>query len=215
MSTATTLLAYPRRRDDWAVGLAIGGVCLALAALVVPLIVVYGYLVRVARSVMAGETTPPSFADPVDLLADGVRGLIIGFAYLLVPLLIGGLTIGGAVRALLTGGEVGQVIGFWTLFLGGFLTILVTIAFGYLAAGGILAYARHGNLIRAFDPRIVSPIVRSAEVAIAYAAMIVLASVGFAVTAVPVIGWLLGPFALWYMLIVGMALLAGAVPDGR
>lgn len=213
MSTVTSLLTYPRRRDDWYVGLAVGGVCLALAALLVPLVVVYGYLIRVARTIMDGSATPPGFEDPIALLADGVRGWIIGFVYLLVPLLVGGLTVGGAVRALVAGGEIGQVIGFWTLFVGGFVTLVVTIAFGYLGVAAVLAFARTGRFESAFAPGHVLRVTRSRPFARAYVGALALASAGLAVTAVPIVGWLLGPFALWYMTIVAMAVLASAHVD--
>lgn len=78
-------LAYPRRSDDWVATILIGGVLMLLSFLVLPGLVVQGYLLRVLRRVATGDVeAAPSFTEWGELLVDGIRLFVVGIAYSLV-----------------------------------------------------------------------------------------------------------------------------------
>lgn len=54
-------LDYPRAGDDWTGTVLIDGILSLLGVLVVPTILVVGYLVRVLRRTMHGDDRPPAF----------------------------------------------------------------------------------------------------------------------------------------------------------
>ena len=56
-------LSFPRNDDDWLETVLIGGVLSILGVLVVPAILVNGYLLRVLEAAVADEETPPRFED--------------------------------------------------------------------------------------------------------------------------------------------------------
>lgn len=80
-------LDYPRTGDDAVKTLLIGGLLTLASVLIVPTIVVVGYLLRVLRG--ADETDAPVFDDWETLLVDGLKGTAVTLAYFAVPILAG------------------------------------------------------------------------------------------------------------------------------
>ncbi|MDR9432115.1 MAG: DUF4013 domain-containing protein, partial [Natronomonas sp.] len=138
------IATYPMERDDWLKTLLIGGVLLLLGALVVPLFVVYGYLVRTIRESIAGEPKPPAFDGWGELLVDGVQAWIVSLVYLIFPLIVAVVTVGGSIVAIATGSEAGAAAGAGGLFVGLTLSALLSIAFGYLAVVALVNFAKEG-----------------------------------------------------------------------
>lgn len=80
-------LSYPHRDDSWRTVLTGGGLTF-FGFLILPLFVVYGYVVHVLRSAALGEEEAPPFDDWGELLVDGLKALVIYLAYGIVPFLI-------------------------------------------------------------------------------------------------------------------------------
>ncbi|MFC6724278.1 DUF4013 domain-containing protein, partial [Halobium palmae] len=122
----TDSLDYLREGDDWVKTLLIGGVLGLLVVLVVPMFVVYGYLMRVLRIRMRGEETVPEFDDWGEMTVDGLKAFVVAFVYGVVPAILGAVFVVFGVLGLVGGGNAdsGLLAGLGTL--GILLGVLLT-----------------------------------------------------------------------------------------
>ena len=81
-------LRYPTNGEKAFERLLIGGVLLILSVFVLPVFVVYGYLVRSLAAVAAGEEEPPAFEDWFELFVVGLKAFVISFVYAIVPIVV-------------------------------------------------------------------------------------------------------------------------------
>ncbi len=202
-------VTYPMERDDWVKTLLIGGVLILFGVLLVPLFIVYGYIVRTIRESLAGEREPPAFGDWGGLLVDGVQAWVISLVYLLVPLIVAGVTVGGSIAAIATGSEAGAAAGAGGLFVGLTLSTLLALVFGYLAVVAIVNFAREDRFGAAFDFETIRTVAFDREYAIAWLVSVTIFVVASFVSAIPLVGWLLAPFAAFYAAVVAANLWAG------
>ncbi|MGM0715962.1 MAG: DUF4013 domain-containing protein [Halobacteriota archaeon] len=203
------ILTYPMQSDDWVKTTLIGGILIFLGVFLIPLFVVYGYVVRTVRGSFAGETAPPAFGEWGELLVDGAKAWAISFVYLLVPLVVAGVTIGGSIAAIATGSEAGAAAGAGGLFVGFVVSSLLALVFGYFSIVAIVNFARAGNFGAAFDVDVIKTVAFNREYAIAWLVSVgIFVVVGF-VGAIPVIGWLLAPFVSFYAAVIAANLWAG------
>jgi hypothetical protein len=201
--------SYPTNRADWIKTVLIGGVLSFFGILLIPLFVVYGYVIRVVRATIDGEDEPPVFEEWGDLLVEGLKAWLIGVVYMLVPLIVGLVLIGGSIAAMTAGGRAGAGAGA-AGFLGGFLvTTVLALVFGYAAAAAIVTFAREERFGAAFDVGAVRSLVTDADFAVSWIVSLVGFLLAGAVTGIPFIGWLLGPFASFYALVVAGRLWGG------
>lgn len=219
MEPISSAIRYPTERDDWYIAVAIGGVLTVLAFLIIPLILVYGYLVRLMRERLAGGTEPPAFGDWGDLFVDGIQAWVIGLVYLLIPILIVVATIGGTVLSVMLGGEsvgIGTILG----MLGGlFVAGILALVFWYAAAAGIVNFARTGSLTAAFSMADIKPVLLHRRYAVAWLlALVIIVTAGIIaamLSAIPVIGAIVGAFLSFYAQMVAALLWADGFADSR
>lgn len=159
---------YPTRGDDAVETFLIGGGLHLAAALVlplffplalVPLVFVAGYLVRVLDHVastdppeLRGDVDPPTFSDPVRLFREGLVAAVVTVVYLVVPVAMLLITVGGAMtrRAQASSLGFGGTLG----FLGGsIVTLLIVISIVYFLPAGLVAYASTRRVRAAFEWR--------------------------------------------------------------
>lgn len=209
---------YPMNDENWVTTVLIGGAFLLFSFLLVPMILVYGYIVRAISSSTAGDAEPPAFGDWESLLVDGIQAWLVFVVYMLVPLIVGVLTLGASVGAILTGGDAGVSAGIWGLFTAFVLTTLLSLLFGYVAVVAVVNFAREGRLGAAFDAGTIKTVAFDREYAVAWlVSVLVFVAVGI-VGAVPLVGWLLAPFATFYAAVVAANLWAegfDAAVEGR
>jgi hypothetical protein len=74
-------LSFPRRGDDWLPTLIVGGILTALGFLVLPAIIVQGYLVRVLHAAARDDRNPPSFTQWGGLFVDGLKLFVVNLVY--------------------------------------------------------------------------------------------------------------------------------------
>lgn len=150
-------LAYPRAREDWLGTVVIGTLLMVFAPLIVPGLILQGYLLRVARSAADGDSQPPDFSDWGTLLVDGVKAFVVAFVYGIVPAaVVGGVVTvlaGGAALSALSG-EPATAAGFG-IAIAAFVLLMfpVLILFGYLTVVAQLHFAITGDLGAAFRLR--------------------------------------------------------------
>jgi len=204
MSEIQQAVEYPRNDDDWLRTLLIGGVLLFFSFLFVPLLLVYGYLVRVIDGSLDDEPTPPVFDEWGDMLLEGAKAWVVGLVYMLVPILVAGVTIGGAILSTLAGSGPGLALA--QMFVGLALSTALGLVFGYVAVAAIVNFARVGTVSAGFAFGDIKPVLLSRDSAVAW-----LLSVGVFVVAgvitgvlntVPLLGAVVGAFVSFYAAVV-------------
>jgi hypothetical protein len=217
MDSIEDALTYPLEDNDWTATVLIGGVLSLLSFLVVPAILVYGYLVQAVRERADGATQPPAFENWGELFADGLKAWVIGIVYMLVPLVVFGVTVGGSLFAMATGTRAGAGAGLAGLFGGLAISFILSLVFGYVATAAIIHFACTGEFGTGFDFGTLRKLVMSTEYATPWLvsiALFVAANVAVnLLNVIPFLGSLiaviLSPFATFYVLVVATDLWAG------
>lgn len=87
-------LRYPYDEGESLRALAIGSVLTLLSFLLIPVVLVSGYTLRVLRAVDAGDEHLPAFDDWTGMFVDGLKALVVGVVYLVVPAVLVVLAVG-------------------------------------------------------------------------------------------------------------------------
>ena len=221
MAMVEEALTYPTESDDWIVTVLIGGVLSLLSFLIIPLFIVYGYLVRAIRANLEGEPEPPTFGDWGTLVVDGIKVTVVWMIYMIVPLLVFFFTLGTSIVAILGGGDAGATAGFGTLIVGMIATLVLALVFGYFAVVGIVNLAKEDSFGAAFDLGAIKSVGLDGDYALPW-----LISVGIFMgisvitnifNFIPGLGFIVGLFLNFYGLIVASKLWADgftAATDG-
>ena len=206
---------YPRNGDDALTTLLIGGVLGLLSVLVVPIFLLFGFTVRVLRSVEDGEEAPPTFGDWGDLFVDGLRAFAITLVYSLVPLIVLGVTVGGTAVALVAGDAgPGAIAGaFFGFLLGGLLWL---VAF-YMIPAALASFAREGRMGAAFDASVLRGVLLDGRYAtawlVAFVFFVVASVVVGVLNVVPILGFVVGAFVNFYVGVAAAYLYGNAFVD--
>lgn len=205
-------IQYPRSGDDALKTVLIGGVLGLLSVLIVPALLVLGYLVRVLQASFDDES-PPVFEAWGDLLVDGVKALVIGIVYFIVPMVVFGLAAGGiAISAIMTGDiSPGALAGaFFGFLLGGLLALIAW----YILPAALANFAREGRMSAAFRWADLRPVLFSSTYAINWVVALVLFIVAAIIVGilnvVPPVGFVVGAFVDFYVAVVAFYLFGRA-----
>ncbi|AZH26429.1 DUF4013 domain-containing protein [Haloplanus aerogenes] len=211
-------LSYLRTSDDWVKTVVIGGLLTLLGFLVVPTILVAGYLVRVLRATMHGDETPPRFDDWGDLAGDGVRAFVIAVVYGLVPAVLIGVTAAFAGLAAGPGPRSGLIVG-GVAFVGGLLALVVGLLAAYIIPAALANYAEQGSVRAGFAVGDLRPILTSGTYATAwvmgFAVVFVAAVVTALLNVVPLLGTVVGAFVSFYAITAAYYIVGHAWGDLR
>lgn len=197
-------LGYPTEGESWMKRLLIGGVLVFLGVLIVPALLVYGYLVRELRYVISGEAEPPAFNDWGELLVDGVKGFVVVLVYLIVPLAILGLS--GGFRlfgSTMAPGSPGITVGQTSPFGMALFGIASLVAY-YLVPAAVANLSVNGSVSSGFRLGYLSELLTSGTYVTAWLLALAASLVLGAVTAVlnaTVVGAVLVPFLSFYVLV--------------
>lgn len=214
MEPIEAVLRYPTRREDWVTTLLIGGVLTLFSVLVVPAIVVSGYVLAVIRGRTVGEQAPPGFGDWGTLFVDGLKAWVVGFVYAIIPVAVGLLVFGGAVAAFASGTDAGVALGLLSLGIGSLVWLVVALAFFYPFPASLANLAATGRLGGAFDVGTVRHVVTTRAYAVAWLwGLAVLGGGGVLagmVNAIPLVGWIVGALLFFYIdVVIGVVWGAG------
>lgn len=201
-------LRYPTQNDAWKRTVLIGGLLIVIGVLIVPLFAVYGYLVRAIRDSLEGASTPPIFDDWRSLVVDGAQAWVISVLYLLVPALVAAVTVSGSITALANGSGAATALGTGGLFIGVVVSGALALLSGYLAVVGIVNFAREERFGAAFDTQVIRSVAFDRGYAIPWVVSVGIAFLAGLIGAIPVVGWILTPFASFYAAVVAANLWA-------
>ena len=196
---------YPRESDHVLKTVLIGGVLSLLSVLIIPALILGGYGIRVLRHTTLGDEELPQFGDWGKLAVDGLKGIAIAIAYLLVPIALFALSISVLSGTLQTVGLVVSAIAY--------------VATIYCLPAATTVFAREERVGAAFAMSEIRSIATSQRyvggwlraVAIAFVAGLVMGMIGL----VPVLGAIVGVFIGFYVNLVIAYLFGHAVADAE
>ncbi|MDQ2053917.1 MULTISPECIES: DUF4013 domain-containing protein [Halobellus] len=199
-------LQYLRNDENWVTTVLIGGILSLLGVLIVPTLLVLGYLVRVVRGTMHGEEQPPVFDEWGDLFTDGLKAFVVVFVYGLIPGIIAAVVVGGGIFSFVVGGgsdSAGLVgLGMAGILLGSLLALVLSLLAAYVVPAAISNLAQTDQLGSAFSISELRPVLTSGTYATAWVygfALIIAASlVAGALNVIPLLGLLAGGFLGFY-----------------
>lgn len=197
-------LSFPLRGDRAIGRLLVGGLLGFFSFLVIPGIVVFGYLVRVLAAAARDEREPPAFDDWGGLVADGLRGIVVAIIYSILPVGLLILAIGfvGAGLAVGEGSDAGLLGSLGAL--GVLTSLLVILVIYYLIPAAITNMALEGDIAAAFDVGTLRPVLLSLEYFVAWLLPVVIAFITgivsfFVVVFTLGLGVLVLPFIQFYV----------------
>lgn len=186
-------LAFPRADDDWLKTVLIGGVLSIFSFLIIPGIVINGYLLRVTRAAVESDETPPRFEDWVDLFVDGLLVWIVQFVFVGLPVLLLALVGAFGYGFAVVGPDVAGLLVL--------VAVVVLLVIAYVLPAAIANFALTGEFTAAFDLRTVTRAAASMDYLVAIllviAVSIVLGFIGGLLTII-----LVGVFVLFYLQMV-------------
>ncbi|WP_459820774.1 DUF4013 domain-containing protein [Halorubrum luteum] len=192
-------IRYPAEGDEFVKTILIGGLLSLFSVLIVPLFLLAGYVVHVLDRTADGDETPPTFDEWGELAVTGIKAVVIGFAYTLVPAIVGGLIVLVGIVGIGAGGD-GALAGLGVLgiLVGGFVWFALAIVVAYLLPAAVANFAQERSIGSGFDVARLKTIWLSRSYAIAWGTMVLVLVIGGFVAAilnvVPVLGTIVGAF---------------------
>ncbi|NHN59387.1 MULTISPECIES: DUF4013 domain-containing protein [Halorussus] len=236
-----TALRYLVDSDDGTESLLIGGLLTLLSWLLVPAVLVAGYLQRILARTYAGDRAP-SFDDWGDLLREGLKAIAVTLAYFALPILLltavlASLLIVSVENTVLDSStvtdpstvvepvaNVGPDLLSVVVVLGGLaLAALSSLAAWYVLPAALARLAVEGRLGAAFQFRKIGAVATSGSYATGWLSALVVHLVAGGLVgglaSIPFVGWALVPFVAFYANTVAFSLYGqgyrDATPTGR
>ena len=191
-------LTYLRDGDDAVRTILVGGLLSVLGFLIVPAVLVQGYVLRVLGRVADGDTDPPAFDDWGALAVDGVKALVVAAVYAVVPVVLAVAFVGGGVAV----ADSAPLVGALAALVGAAIVLVTAAAALYVAPAALVRLARSGRVGAAFEFDALRPVLARREYAtgwlMALGVLLAAGLLGSALAAVPVVGWLAAVFVGFY-----------------
>lgn len=191
-------LTFPRR-GDWVRDVLIGGLLTVVGFLIIPAILVFGYLLRVLGESAAGADAPPAWDDWAELLVWGVVGWLIALAYAIPVILYSAVMLPIIGIGAITDDPGAAIVGLGALWVVG--ATLLSIAVGYVLPAALANFARTGRASAAFELRTVASIAFTGHYLVAVVVAIVvgiLIGILGGIATITIIGIVLVPFIGFY-----------------
>lgn len=191
---------FPSTDVGWVKKILIGGILL-----IIPIInfIIGGYYIKTLRGSIEGKPGLPEWDDWGDLFIKGLMVAIIGFIYMLIPLIVLFVSIGGAVTAAISSGDfsaasISAIVG------GSIFSVVLMLIVCLVLPMALSIYAKEDSIGAAF--RIGEILSRIKSVPGDYIiSIIVLYALLFIVNlfaTIPIIGWVIVIFANFYITLV-------------
>ncbi|WP_255190855.1 DUF4013 domain-containing protein [Natronobeatus ordinarius] len=210
----TDAVTYLKNSDDvWKTSI-IGGVLLLFGFLLIPLFIVWGYILRVLDRTAHGDDDAPVFEDWGELTVDGAKAFVVLLAYSLVPVVVGSVLIGSVWLA--TGDSPGSATAAGTIF-GGLVTLVLFVAVAYVTPAALAHVASERRIGAGFEFETLRPVLSSGTYAarwlLALGIVLVGSFVGGLLNVVPFLGAVLGAIVGFYALVAAYYVIGHAWGD--
>ncbi|TKX71016.1 DUF4013 domain-containing protein [Halorubrum sp. SP9] len=221
-------LTYLRDGDDAVITAVIGGLLLLASPLVIPSVLVLGYLTRVVRRTADGDDAPPAFEEWGELFVDGLKAFAVVFVYSLLPLAVVATAAVVSLGAFVVvpGSSDGGAGAFLGAFAVGILVLVAgTVALAlslvglYVTPAALAAVAESGRVGDGFAVGALWGVVTKRAYATGWltATVVVLAgalAIGV-LSVVPILGTIAGVFVQFYALVAAAAIVGWTWTDVR
>lgn len=229
----TESINYLRESDDVFKTVFVGGILVLVSFLLIPAFTVVGYLMRVVRRTSDGDDEAPTFEsvdDGVEMTMEGLKGFVVIFVYSLIPAVVGGVLIGGAIMSFIFGGATDSGgflgLGFLGFVLGVLLSVVLGIAAAYVIPAALSNVAQKGTIGAGFEFGVLGSVLTSGTYVrgwlLAFGVVILGGILLSVLSIVPLLGTVVGVFVQFYFLvaayyIIGHTwgdLVTASMPDG-
>jgi hypothetical protein len=191
----------PATDDNWALKILIGGI---LGLIPIVNFLVFCYLLKSARNAMENIDGMPEWDDLGNMFIQGLAGVIITLIYMIIPIIILFMSVGGVILSTLSG-DVATIIAGVGAALGALLlALLLILVIGFVLPMALVMYVKEGSLGAAFRFKEVLSRIRSVfgDYLVVYLVLIILHFLLGFVASVPFAGWILYIFANFYIMVV-------------
>ncbi len=192
---------FPTKDSEWIMKVLIGGI---IGIIPIVNFISYGYSVKVMKGAIGGNPGMPKWENWGDLFIKGLMAFIIELIYMIIPILVIGISVGGALMALFTGnfemfaaalaGAIGGVLIGLILMLIALLLIPMALAM-YVKEDSVGAAFRIGEVIS----RIKSVI---GDYIMVYIILIILGVIIGLLRIIPILGILIMVFGSFYIMLI-------------
>ena len=193
-------IKYPTTDSEWIKKILIGGILL-----IIPIInfIIGGYYIKTLRGSIEGKPGLPEWDDWGDLFITGLMVAIIGLIYMLIPLIVLFVSIGGVITAAISSGDFSA--GSISAIVGGSLFSVVLMLIVCLVLPMALSiYAKEDSIGAAFRIGEILSRIKSipGDYIISIIVLYALLFIVNLVAAIPIIGWVIIIFANFYIALV-------------
>lgn len=193
-------IKYPTTDSEWIKKILIGGILL-----IIPIInfIIGGYYIKTLRGSIEGKPGLPEWDDWGDLFITGLMVAIIGLIYMLIPLIVLFVSIGGVITAAISSGDFSA--GSISAIVGGSLFSVVLMLIVCLVLPMALSiYAKEDSIGAAFRIGEILSRIKSVpgDYIITIIVLYALLFIVNLVAAIPIIGWVIIIFANFYIALV-------------
>jgi len=193
-------IKYPTTDSEWIKKILIGGILL-----IIPIInfIIGGYYIKTLRGSIEGKPGLPEWDDWGDLFITGLMVAIIGLIYMLIPLIVLFVSIGGVITAAISSGDFS--VGSISAIVGGSLFSVVLMLIVFLVLPMALSiYAKEDSIGAAFRIGEILSRIKSipGDYIISIIVLYALLFIVNLVAAIPILGWVIVIFANFYIVLV-------------
>ncbi|WP_162224193.1 DUF4013 domain-containing protein [Halorussus salinus] len=193
-------LSFPMSDDDWLVTNLIGGGLLLFSFLLLPLLAIQGFLVEVMSEALGEDDDVPEWGDfGFGVMVTGLKSLVLGFLYLLVPTTVFvAFALLGIGAGTASGTE--DLVGLFT-GVGGLAFLVLLLVFGYFAPAAQVNFARERTIGAGFDFGTIFEVATSSEYVVGWVlAFIIIAVQGLVanLVALTIVGILVLPWVYFF-----------------
>ncbi len=193
-------IKYPTTDSEWIKKILIGGILL-----IIPIInfIIGGYYIKTLRGSIEGKPGLPEWDDWGDLFVKGLMVAIIGFIYLLIPLIVLFVSIGGVITAAISSGDfsaasISAIVG------GSLFSVVLMLIVCLVLPMALSIYAKEDSIGAAFRIGEILSRIKSVpgDYIISIIVLYALLFIVNLVAAIPIIGWVIIIFANFYIALV-------------
>ena len=197
-------ISYPLKGDSALGRIFVGGLLGIFGILIVPSIILMGYLLRVLEGSARGAAEPPAFEDWGGLLSDGLKGFVVTIAYGILPFLLVAFSVGFGSLGAASGSDAAAGIMGGVGLLGALVSLVAMFVLYYLIPAALTNMALEGSVGAAFDFGTLKRVLLSVDYLVAWVVPFLIGFVANIVTTVLVIftlglGLLVVPFIQFYV----------------
>lgn len=191
---------FPSTDVGWVKKILIGGILL-----IIPIInfIIGGYYIKTLRGSIEGKPGLPEWDDWGDLFIKGLMVAIIGFIYMLIPLIVLFVSIGGAVTAAISSGDfsaasISAIVG------GSMFSMVLMLIVCLVLPMALSIYAKEDSIGAAFRIGEILSRIKSVpgDYIISIIVLYALLFIVNLVATIPIIGWVIVIFANFYITLV-------------